>query len=43
MTQRALNILPAGGPDAYDRALAALTENTRSYWQDMPIRDRPMA
>jgi hypothetical protein len=34
MTQRALNMLAAGGPDAYDRALAALTENTRSYWQD---------
>lgn len=33
MTQRALNILQAGGPDAYERSLEALQENTRAYWQ----------
>ena len=34
MTQRALNILDAGGPEAYERALAALHNDTREYWQD---------
>jgi hypothetical protein len=34
MSQRALNILQAGGPDAYQRALAALREDTRAYWQE---------
>ncbi len=34
MTQRALNILEAGGPDAYQRALNTLREDTREYWQD---------
>ena len=32
MTRKALNILVAGGPDAYARAVAALREDTRSYW-----------
>ena len=32
MTRKALNILVAGEPDAYVRAVAALREDTRSYW-----------
>ncbi len=32
MTCKAVNILGAGGPDAYARALAALREDTRSSW-----------
>lgn len=32
MTQRALNILEAGGPGAYERGLAALRDDTRNYW-----------
>jgi hypothetical protein len=32
MTCKALNILAAGGPDTYARALAALREDTRSFW-----------
>lgn len=34
MTQRALTILEAGGPDAYERSLMALREDTRGYWQE---------
>jgi hypothetical protein len=34
MTERALNILKAGGPDAYRYALGALRHDTREYWQD---------
>ena len=34
MTRKALNILVAGGPDAYGHAVAALREDTRSYWQE---------
>jgi hypothetical protein len=34
MTQRALNILRAGGPGAYAGAVAALRDDTRSYWND---------
>ena len=34
MTRKALNILTAGGPDAYGHAVAALREDTRSYWQE---------
>ena len=34
ITQDALNILEAGGPDAYGRALAALSADTREYWRD---------
>jgi hypothetical protein len=34
ITQGALNILEARGPDAYGRALAALSADTREYWQD---------
>ena len=30
--RKAVNILVAGGPDAYARAVAALREDTRSYW-----------
>jgi hypothetical protein len=32
MSRKALNILVAAEPDAYVRALAALREDTRSYW-----------
>jgi hypothetical protein len=32
MTCKAVNILVAGGPDSYARALAALREDTRSSW-----------
>jgi hypothetical protein len=32
MTSKAVNILAAGGPDTYARALSALREDTRSYW-----------
>jgi hypothetical protein len=32
MTNRAFGILTAGAPDAYSRALAALQDDTRSYW-----------
>ena len=32
MTQRARNILEAGGADAYKRAIAALRDDTRTYW-----------
>jgi hypothetical protein len=34
MTQRALTILVAGGPNAYERSLAALRGDTRGYWQE---------
>jgi hypothetical protein len=34
MTQRALAILEAGGPDAYERSLTALRDDTRGYWQE---------
>jgi hypothetical protein len=34
MTERALNVLEAGGPDAYQYALGALRDDTREYWQD---------
>ena len=34
MTRNAWNILEAGGPEAYPRALAALREDTRVYWQE---------
>ena len=34
MTQRAWNILQAGGADAYQRALDALRDDTRQYWLD---------
>jgi hypothetical protein len=50
MTCKALNILAAGEPDAYARALAALRDDTRSYWleclEDPPTEDptyRPTA
>jgi hypothetical protein len=32
MTCKAVNIVTAGGPDTYARALAALREDTRSSW-----------
>ncbi len=32
MTSKALNILAAGGPETYARAMAALREDTRSFW-----------
>jgi hypothetical protein len=34
MTQRALNILTAGGPDANAHALATLRDDTRTYWSE---------
>jgi hypothetical protein len=34
MTRKALNILAAGGQDAYVHAVAALREDTGSYWQE---------
>jgi hypothetical protein len=34
MTRKALRILKRGGQNAYERALAALHEDTRSWWQD---------
>jgi hypothetical protein len=34
MTQRALNLLEAGGPDAYEYALNALRDDTRAYWRE---------
>ena len=34
MTQRALKFLEAGGAGAYERALTALRDDTREYWQD---------
>ena len=40
MSQRALNILDAGGADAYQRALNALRDDTREYWQDC-VADPP--
>jgi hypothetical protein len=40
MTRHAWNILEAGGPEAYVRALAALREDTRAYWQEC-LSERP--
>jgi AraC-like DNA-binding protein len=34
MTRKAWDILEAGAPDAYARALAALREDTRTYWHE---------
>jgi hypothetical protein len=34
MTLRALNILEAGGADAYQRGLSSLREDTRASWKD---------
>ena len=34
MTQRALNILEAGGAGAYEGALAGLRDDTQEYWQE---------
>ena len=45
MTQRALNILEAGGADVYERALTALRDDTREHWRDClsdPPDDGPM-
>ena len=41
MTERALNILEAGGPDAYQYALGALRHDTREYWQDCLSDPKP--
>jgi hypothetical protein len=41
MTRKALNILVAGAPDTYSRALAALREDTRSYWMEC-LEDSPV-
>jgi hypothetical protein len=43
MTRKALNILVAGGPDAYEHAVAALREDTRSYWQERLAERRDAA
>ncbi len=40
MTRNAWNILAAGGPEAYLRAVAALREDTRAYWQEC-LAERP--
>ena len=40
MTRNACNILAAGGPDAYARAVAALREDTRAYWLEC-LSERP--
>jgi hypothetical protein len=40
MTRNAWNILEAGGSEAYPRALAALREDTRAYWQEC-LAERP--
>ena len=40
MTRNAWNILMAGGPEAYPRAVAALREDTRAYWQEC-LAERP--
>jgi hypothetical protein len=34
MTQRALNVLETGSADAYARAVSALRDDTRAYWQE---------
>ena len=39
MTQRALNILQAGGPGTYERALAALRDDTRVAWEECLAED----
>ena len=39
MTQRSLNILLAGGPGAYERALAALRDDTRVTWEECLTED----
>jgi hypothetical protein len=41
MTRKALNILVAGAPDTYSRALAALREDTRSCWMEC-LEDSPV-
>jgi hypothetical protein len=40
MTRNAWNILAAGGPEAYPRAVAALREDSRAYWQEC-LAERP--
>ena len=34
MTEKALRLLRAGKPGAYDKALAAVRDDTRTWWQD---------
>jgi hypothetical protein len=38
MSQCALNILEADGPDAYETAVGALRDDTREYWQDCLLK-----
>jgi hypothetical protein len=40
MSTKAFNILSTGGPGAYGHALAALRDDTRSYWQEC-LEDQP--
>ena len=35
MTEKALKVLRAGKPDAYEKALAALRSDTRDGWEDV--------
>jgi hypothetical protein len=39
MTRKALRLLKRGGQDAYEGALAALREDTHSWWQDVLAGD----
>ena len=39
MTQRALNILQSGGSGTYERALAALRDDTRAAWEECLAED----
>ena len=38
-TQRSLNLIKAGGPGAYERALAALRDDTRVAWEECLAED----
>ena len=42
MTTKAFRILESGEPDAYERAIAALRDDTRSYWLECLEDAQPM-